>query len=350
MLSLKIALRPNKRFVLAIIGVAICILYISGTTALVGGLREGRQMLMEENDGAYYLCSKSPDLSQSVFTVEEVGDIGWGRHLWGVLGVVQFCNVTTYVAGFEDYSGLMQNPPVIENENGIILGSMLEDVWNVNCTHLQTSSGPKPMSVESVLEAGDASSQSLFPPDWIFSTSDYARECAGKPAGSYSFFITKDVEGIDTDGLFIQHLTSKEEFFLKGVEQVESNLWLLTSISSIIALLVVYNIMQVEISARKKDIKILRGVGGSRRWIMGVFTFEAGAASFLGACFGIILGIVGANLIISCFSLVGYTVMLAPSADLGSVAVPFTMALATGFVGGATASFMNTRNWMEGEK
>ena len=78
LLSLKIALRPNKRFLLTILGVAVCLMYVSGTAALVEGLEEGRKRLQDEQGETYYLCSEDPDLSASLFTRTEMAGIAVG--------------------------------------------------------------------------------------------------------------------------------------------------------------------------------------------------------------------------------------------------------------------------------
>ncbi|MCK4717156.1 MAG: FtsX-like permease family protein, partial [Thermoplasmata archaeon] len=92
-----------------------------------------------------------------------------------------------------------------------------------------------------------------------------------------------------------------------------------------------------------KDIRILHGMGGSDRWIMGVFTLEAASASFVGGVMGIILGIVGANLIVSGFTLIGYTMLLSPHATMGSTLVPLGIALGAGILGGGTVSYLSIR-------
>ena len=289
LLSLKIALRPNKRFLLAVLGVAICVMYISGSSAFVGGLKDSRERLLQEENNSYFFCTKDVDVSKSLFTEEERGEMGNTEAFWGVMTPVSFSNVSTYMLGFSDPLLLIAANPELENYSGILVGPMLVDKIDNETLSLDSMSGTEQAFVEGFYES------SLFPPDWIVASPVFVRDAGGLPDGGYSFFITQNLSGMDEEGLVVQQLASKQGFFVEGVEQVESDLWLLSTISGVIAIIVVYTLMQVEILARKGDIKVLQGIGGGRGWIVGVFTLEAAVAAVIGGFLGVILGIVAVS-------------------------------------------------------
>ncbi|MCK4717325.1 MAG: hypothetical protein KAT70_01555, partial [Thermoplasmata archaeon] len=253
LLSLKMALRPNKRSILAMMGVAVCLMYVSGTTALVDGLKEGKERFMEERTEQYYICSKDDSLS-SLFTPEEVEIIGNEGVVWGVVTPVIIFDMDTFLLGFDDASNMMCSCPLVENSTGVLLGPLLPEEEG-NSTNLSTSSGERTIMIEGRLDNLTSQGTMFFPPDWIVSTPEHVRDCGGQSAGVFSFFITTDIASLDTAGLVVQPLISKDAFFVESMGQVESALWLLTTMAGMITLVVIYNLMHVEIMARSKDIR-----------------------------------------------------------------------------------------------
>lgn len=329
--SLKMALRPSKRLLLTILGISICVMYVSGTYALVGGLREGREYLVDDNE-LFYLCSKDGPLENSIFSASEQQDRGDSEVFWGVISPVSFANISTYILGFSDPLFLIAGNPELEYYNGVLVGPALVDAITNATFTVSSPSGSVELLTEGFFES------SLIPPDWIVADPHLVRDIAGMTNGVFSFFITNNISSIDTDGISIQPLASKQGFYMGGVGQVEKDLWILSSIAGVISIIVVYTLMQVEILARRSDINILKGIGGRKGWIVGVFTLEASVASFAGGALGIIFGIIGANIILSAFTLAGYTVLISANVTWASTIIPLCVSLLSGTLGGIMAS------------
>ena len=329
-LSLKIALRPNKRFFFTFLGVAVCMMYVAGTTSLIAGLGEGGKGFLDSEE-RYYICYPEDSLLSPKPYGELVGDCS-GQCLLGVVAEVFLNGSSTYLVGFVGV-GDEESDLVIDPGDGVLIGPLVYPGFLEENITFSSMDKMHTFSVIGRLES------SFLPPDWIVASPEAVWSVGGYQEDLFSFFLTQEPGDSEKNGLLVMPLSSGSEFFTAGLEQVTENLWVLSSVAGLVAVLVVYNLMRVEVLARKEDIQVLEGIGGSRLWIWSVFSFEVLAASFFGGFLGVVLGILGANLIISAFTLLGYTVLITPHIDAGYVIFPVLIAVVAGLFGGGIASY-----------
>jgi putative ABC transport system permease protein len=124
------------------------------------------------------------------------------------------------------------------------------------------------------------------------------------------------------------------EFFELGFYQVEGNLWGVVISSAIIIVILVYNVMRIETEYRVPDIKIIKYLGASPWTVMYVFIGQALFISGIGAIFGLALGIIAANAVVSFSQLLGFTSVLVPQVTLYIIGIPILMTVLAGLIGG----------------
>ena len=76
----------------------------------------------------------------------------------------------------------------------------------------------------------------------------------------------------------------------KMLEAFHFNLTALSHIALLVGLFLIYNTVSLSVVTRRREIGILRAVGGSRRQVAGLFLAEAGLLATLGCALGILLG------------------------------------------------------------
>ena len=76
----------------------------------------------------------------------------------------------------------------------------------------------------------------------------------------------------------------------KMLEAFHFNLTALSHIALLVGLFLIYNTVSLSVITRRREIGILRALGGSRRQVAGLFLAEAGLLATLGCSLGILLG------------------------------------------------------------
>ncbi len=91
-------------------------------------------------------------------------------------------------------------------------------------------------------------------------------------------------------GLTVQRPSRRGRQVEKMLEAFHFNLTALSHIALLVGLFLIYNTVSLSVITRRREIGILRAVGGSRRQVAGLFLAEAGLLATLGCALGILLG------------------------------------------------------------
>ena len=92
------------------------------------------------------------------------------------------------------------------------------------------------------------------------------------------------------EGLTVQRPSRRGRQVEKMLEAFHFNLTALSHIALLVGLFLIYNTVSLSVITRRREVGILRAVGGSRRQVAGLFLGEAGLLAALGCALGVLLG------------------------------------------------------------
>jgi hypothetical protein len=343
----RLSTKVNKRIFATIIGIAFCVTYLAGTSAMVDGLKVTTETVAATFDQGPILAYTNEDFTQSHISG---GDLPGNQTKF-----VAFCfvNVTlrdirgtevdniyaVSVLDREDIIGL--NMTNESTPSQVLIGTQLE--YLLDSHSVSTGQGVEyslrfgNQTVEVRVDGGYASG-SIFPDDWLLVPRSAIDTLRPEMNDSYSFLMIVDFKD-EEDGWSIQRTQAKPTsgvvgFFEKGIYQVEDDLWTIILITGTITALLVYCIISIETEYNAPTIRILRGVGATRGFVVKVFLFKSIFITFVGGVLGAALGFCIASAISSLSSVIGVTTFVTPVATVDSIGLPIVISLISGLIGG----------------
>jgi len=357
-ITTKLSTKMNRRIFATILGIAFCVTYLAGTMAMVGGLHETTSSLASSFDQGPVLAYSNIDFASSRID----GALLPGNDTTFV--AFCFANVTLkdfhgrsldnlYAVSIydpEDVLGLnMTNESL---DSGVWMGVQLVDmlaqksiIAQSNVSYILNRGGNTTnIRISSIYSEG-----SIFPDDWLLVPRHTMDQLRPDLAGNYSFlmitestipiaeqpFSVKGVETSPTSGIV--------SFFAKGIYQVEEGLWGIILMTGIMTAILVYCVISIETEYSAPTIRILRGVGASREYVIRLFMMKALFITVAGGILGTAMGFCAANAISSLSSMLDVMTFITPVADARSVFLPMVISIASGLIGGFWPAFRATR-------
>jgi len=120
-------------------------------------------------------------------------------------------------------------------------------------------------------------------------------DAIGQATGTFRPIRKLDIE--EDDNFFIDKSDALAETFigfLAGISGVTVIIGFLTLMGAAIGLM---NIMLVAVTERTKEVGLIKALGGTKKIVRQQFLFESVIISSMGAIIGIVLGVLGGNLI-----------------------------------------------------
>jgi len=347
---LKLSAQGNKRIIFTVIGIAVCIMYLTGTIGLVGGLNVGTTKLSSRvKQGPFLVYENS--LDDSFIPLSTVNELTGNFTPYRVTEAELIINDTSILRTYVLSSKNITEQLVGISGNFSILGA---DVLNI-ISSANITLGPysnltlvSPESTLNVTYNGTYSKSTIFQNDWIIVTNITILTLKPELENGYSFLVIPqdnvfDIEYLESRGYKAVQTASFLKFFEHGINQIEGDLWGIIVTSAIVITILVYSIMSIEVQYKTEDIRILRYLGGSRKLVMMVFVLKSFFISLLGGALGVALGVVAMNAITSFSPLIGYNTLVIPQATWLSVALPFFVALLFGLIGGLLPAYKASR-------
>lgn len=338
----------NRRIFATILGIAFCVTYLAGTIAMVGGLHETTSTLAASFDQGPVLVYSDDD-----FAVSQID----GKTLPGNdTTFVAFCfaNVTLKanamtsenvyaVSIFDPKNTLGLNMTNESQDSGVWMGTQLVEMLADDSIHaapdtnyiLVRENNSINIRISTIYSEG-----SIFPDDWLLIPREKMDLLRPELAGNYSFLMIVDSEiPIEEQACYTNDAVSRPTsgvvgFFENGIYQVEEGLWGIILMSGIMTAVLVYCIISIETEYSAPTIRILRGVGANRNFVIGVFMLKALFITLVGGILGTALGFCAASAISSISSLLNIMTFITPVASLKSVVLPVVISLISGLIGG----------------
>ena len=350
----RLSMKLNRRIFATILGIAFCVTYLAGTTAMVGGLHDTTETLASGFDQGPVLIYSDEDFAQSQID---------GSHM--PIGNTTFVGFTFANVTYLDYNGhSAENVHVVSiYDPHDFLGlnmtneSTNDRVWMGtelrNRLHGSDELGfniDTTQQYEYILQYGNKSvviilnnlysDWAIFPDDWLIIPRERMNQIRPEMAGNYSFMmiVDSDIPLEDqpccTGDIEIRHTSGVVGFFERGIYQVEQDLWGIILMSGLMTALLVYCIIAIETEYYAPTIKILRGIGADRNFVIQIFMFKALFITLVGGILGVSLGFCAASAISSISSILGVVTFISPTADFNSVVLPVIISLISGIIGG----------------
>jgi hypothetical protein len=353
----------NRRIFATIIGIAFCVTYLAGTIAMVGGLQDTTSNLAGSFDQGPVLIYTDQDFTSSridgaLLPGNDTKFVGFcfasvtlkdfhGRSMEDVFAVSIFDP--------EDSLGLnMTNESV---DSGVWIGNEL--VRMLAKRSISTSSNITYMLNQGNLTANIRltalySRGSILPDDWLLIPRATMDQLRPDLAGDYSFLMILESDIPLEDQPFhsihavAQPTTGVVGFFEKGIYQVEQGLWGIVLMSGAMTTVLVYCIISIETEYSAPTIKILRGMGASREYVIRIFMMKALFITFVGGILGTAMGFCAANAITSLSSLLKVMTFITPVADFKSIVLPVFISVISGAIGGFWPAMKASRLFAHG--
>lgn len=351
---LKMATRTNWRILVTVIGIAACVMYVTGTTAMVSGLDTGTEALAARVSEGPYLVLDGASLGESRIPTSVMDPLeGNYTVCWTSWVDVQVESIqigSTYAVACNDSSSMIKPDFSSFGNESIWIGQRLkEDIEAENITLqrgddivLDLAQGNLTLDYYRTFAYGY-----VFSPDWLL-VSENATHAIGPGEGYLSFLLipkesTDDLQRLRDGGFTLIPTTGTVAFFQAGINQVESTLYVVSITTSVIIAVLVASLMSVEVYYRRNDIEVLRQIGSTPSLITGIFAMQTLYVSIFGGLLGITLGFVVTSFITSFAPLLGYASFVVPQATITSVLIPFLLALVFGLVGGLPVAALASR-------
>lgn len=333
-------LKINKRIFATIIGIALCVMYIVGTMSMVTGLHEGTKDTAALFDKGFLIVYDGYTLSESELDSDIIEDIP-GRYAACLLVVGNVTGIETRVLALEDPTSIFDFGSKILRDK-VLPGSGFE-IKNVPFLNITTAFTQSPI-ILNVSNDYDPYTSAFFPDNWILASEDTIRILNPTLEDKYSFIvIPKDnpeaLEYLKENGYTAVQSVGIVDFFELGFSQIEGNLWGVVISSTVIIIILIYNIMRIETQYRVPDIKIIKYLGASPKTVIYVFLFQAVFICGVGAVLGLALGIVAANAIVALSQLLGFSSVLVPQVTLYIVSLPLAIGIFAGLIGGILPAY-----------
>jgi hypothetical protein len=345
----KLSAQGNKRILFTVVGIAVCIMYLTGTIGMVEGLNAGTTQLSSRVKQGPLLVYKN-SLNESFIPFSTTNELSGEFTPYRIVEVQVSANSTSILKTYalssdnlteqlgETSQNVFLGKGIIDFANNLNISLNIDDNLTLEAHEGSTNSSFNATYITLALES------LLFPNDWIIASEETILTLKSPLEGGYSFLVvpqnnTADLQYLKSKGYDTVQTASFLTFFERGIFQIEEDLWGIIATSALVITILVYSIMSIEVQYKIEDIRILRYLGGSRKLVMAVFILKAFFISLLGGVLGVAMGVVAMNAITSFSPLIGFNTLVIPQASWQSVALPFFVALLFGLIGGLLPAY-----------
>lgn len=351
---LKNPFRNKTRMALAVVGIAIGI----ATIVALGMVTEGLKVSLEEQlraGGADFVVmknqssgSESEAIKQS--RVDEIAKVNGVKQAAGVytsnrpIGETQLGLIGINQKDLNMIGGkITQGKPYADNQNGIIMGKLASEQLKKKVGDTVTLKGEK-YTITGIFETGNMNidSSAVMPLEKL----QKMDENEGKVNLIYVKInndadvksIVKSVEKLHPGELTT--IASLEEFQKAngGISTVETATMAISLLAIVIGGIGIINTMIMSVFERTREIGVLKAVGWKSRRILGMILGESIILTFIAGIIGIVLGIVGIELIMG-FMNTPLALTFTPILGLKALGI----AVIVGIVGGIYPAYRASR-------
>lgn len=348
--------RNKTRSALAIIGIAIGIATIVALGIVTDGLKASTENTLKSGGSDFTITeANSPGMGSSKIDEERVDDIKGIQGINNAVGVLIDMRTVDgemfTVMGIDRENlevgqiNVIEGAPFTENKDEIIIGKTASQNLNKKVGDTIKIFG-KDFKITGIYETGSmwedgGSFMSLKRLQDLSEKNDQVSMIFVKLQNKASIdTITKNIEDTYTDELTT--IKSIEDFnkVNKGLDTIDTASWAISLLAIIIGGIGVINTMIMSVYERTREIGVLKAVGWKDRRILSMILGESVVITLIAAIIGIILGIVGVELILMTPTMGGFIKpVYSPELFLKAVGI----ALFVGIIGGLYPAYRASR-------
>jgi ABC-type antimicrobial peptide transport system permease subunit len=336
------ATRNSSKVMATAFGIALCVMFLSGTFALLDGLRSSTNRVA----GGF---NEGPILVYACLPLEESRiDYAVLQNLTGPYSAVRISVVNVSYSGVvlqRTRAAYVSNASLLETslaglQNGQVwVGeAFLKSTHNHNLTVLPGASVEIASSSATLTLTYDRMRPSILLPDeWALVSAESMLQLDSTLGDDANFLLvgedSPDLPRLQDEGFVTTRTVAAVDFFRQGVNSLEPALWGLAAAVGGIIVVLTFTLMAIEVRNRSAELRTLRQIGASPGFVIRLIVLQSLFVSSLGAVLGLALGSILTNAVVSFLPLVGMSTFVLPAPSLEGMYIPALVALIAGLLG-----------------
>jgi hypothetical protein len=345
---IQLATRTSSKVAATAFGIALCVMFLSGSYALLDGLRGSTTKVSDLFDEGPIMAYSRLPLEESFVDHAILNDLHDSFSAVRVVAVnISFGGVLlqeTLAASVSNASILGINLAGLNDGETWIGKSLLASARRQNITVPDGASIEiASLSARLVLTFEQVHPDSLLPDDWILVSEGTLKQLAPILGDDASFLLvdegSADLARLEDAGLTTVRLVAAVDFFRQGVYSLEPVLWGLSFAAGAVIVVLTFTLMAIEVRYRATELRILRQIGATPGFLLRVILLQSIYVSSLGGLLGLALASIVTNAVTSFAPLVGMSTFVLPAPSIAGLGLPMCIALIAGLLGGAFPAY-----------
>ena len=340
---LRLATRTSSKVVATAFGIALCVMFLSGSFALLDGLQDSTKKVADRFDEGPVLVYAGPNLEESRLDstiLEGLSD--------------SYCAVRVAAVNISYHGILVQETSTSSVSNATFLEADLAglddgEIWvgdaflaSAQSLNVTIPSGASievaSLSTQLTLTYEKTHPSTLLPDDWALVSEGTMRQLAPSLGANATFLLvgkgSADLPRLQAAGFTALQTAAAVDFFRQGVYSLGPVLWGLALAAGTIIIVLTFTLMTLEMRYREAEMRTLRQIGASPRFLLSLVLLQSLYVTVLGALLGLALGSVVTNAVTSFVPLLGMSTFALPAPSVSSLGIPVVVALIAGLIGG----------------
>ncbi len=340
---LRLATRTSPKIVATALGIALCVMFLSGSLALLDGMRDATANAAARFDEGPLLAYASLPLEDARVDPTVLAS------LTGPYAAVRVARATASVGGVPIGAATLASV-----SNGSILRTSLAgladgDVWLSDALLADARAANATFARGDVLAftanaTVDATydrvrPRTALPDGWSLVSEATMRALAPPLADPATFLLlpegSPDVPGLRAAGFTVVPAVAAVEFFRQGIDALAPALLVLVLAAGAVIALLAFTLLALETRYRARELRTMRRIGAPPSFVTRLILAQSAFVALFGALLGLALASVVTNGVTSFAPLAGLPSFVLPQPTATGLLLPVLVALAAGLLGGA---------------
>lgn len=349
---LKNPFRNRARLILSVLGIAVGIATIVALGMVTEGLKENLEEQLKSGEADFMVMKNTTSGSYTikesyVAKIENMNGITQAAGVYTGSGMVNGKQMALVGMDSQDLGmvgvKITQGSSYVDNENEIIIGKLVAEKLKKNVGDEVTLAGKK-YKIKGIFETGNMEID-----DCIILSLEKVQEIAGDE-GKVHFIYVKIDNNADLKTVAqsvekaypteLTTISSLEDFQRAndGLNTIDTAAMAISLLAIVIGGIGIINTMMMSVFERTREIGVLKAMGWKNRRVLGMILGESIVLTALAGIVGILLGVIGINIIIK---MAGLSLLLVFTPSIAFKAM--IIAIVVGLIGGVYPAIRASR-------